>query len=197
MLWGSVGDQLDEEMNPSTTYWRTRTPLDLQEDHSHYQGIRRSTTIVAAHQVWQSPYWAVRTQNLSANIPLWREKINPAEKRKTSLVYTLFVFTWNKANVLKYFIILLMFTSQLIDWLIIYGFTSRSKIFHLYGDVTITGWRAAKFRPMLSAQGLWAGGIFIVPHLLWHGTSVFPVSSEGPSHSVASYDPQGDVENLF
>jgi hypothetical protein len=25
------------------------------------------------------------------------------------------------------------------------------------------------------------GGIFIVPHLLWHGTSVFPVSSEGPS----------------
>jgi hypothetical protein len=26
------------------------------------------------------------------------------------------------------------------------------------------------------------GGIFIVPHLLWHGTSVFPVSSEGPPH---------------
>jgi hypothetical protein len=35
------------------------------------------------------------------------------------------------------------------------------------------------------------GGIFIVPHLLWHGTSVFPVSSEGPPHSVASYDTQG------
>jgi hypothetical protein len=41
------------------------------------------------------------------------------------------------------------------------------------------------------------GGIFIVPHLLWHGTSVFPVSSEGPPHSVASYDTQGDVEDLF
>ena len=27
------------------------------------------------------------------------------------------------------------------------------------------------------------GGIFIVPHLLWHGASVFPVSSEGPPHS--------------
>jgi hypothetical protein len=27
----------------------------------------------------------------------------------------------------------------LIDWLIIYGFTSRSRIFHLYGDVTIAG----------------------------------------------------------
>jgi hypothetical protein len=26
-----------------------------------------------------------------------------------------------------------------IDWLIIYGFTSRSRIFHLYGNVTIAG----------------------------------------------------------
>jgi hypothetical protein len=34
-----------------------------------------------------------------------------------------------------------------------------------------------------------------VPHLLWHGVSVFPVSSEGPSHSVASYDTQGGVED--
>jgi hypothetical protein len=32
-------------------------------------------------------------------------------------------------------------------------------------------WRAAKFTPMLSARGLRAGGIFIVPHLLWHGAS--------------------------
>jgi hypothetical protein len=28
-------------------------------------------------------------------------------------------------------------------------------------------------------------------HLLWHGASVFPVSSKGPSHLVASYDTQG------
>jgi hypothetical protein len=41
----------------------------------------------------------------------------------------------------------------------IYGFTSRSIIFHLYGDVTCDHCRrrAAKFRPMLGAQGLWAG----------------------------------------
>jgi hypothetical protein len=31
------------------------------------------------------------------------------------------------------------------------------------------------------------GGTFIGPHLLWHGTSVFAVSSDGPLHSVASY----------
>jgi hypothetical protein len=41
------------------------------------------------------------------------------------------------------------------------------------------------------------GGIFIVPHLLWHGASVFPVSSEGPPHLVASYDTREGVENLF
>jgi hypothetical protein len=40
-----------------------------------------------------------------------------------------------------------------IDWLIIYGFTSRSRIFHLYGDVTIAG----EGLPMFGAQGLWAG----------------------------------------
>jgi hypothetical protein len=55
------------------------------------------------------------------------------------------------------------------------------------------------------------GGIVIVPRLLWHGTSVFPVSSErtapfsrllwhtrcgGPTHSVAFYDTQ-DVEDLL
>jgi hypothetical protein len=30
-----------------------------------------------------------------------------------------------------------------------------------------------------------------------HETSVFPVLSEGPPHLVASYDTQGDVEDLF
>ena len=32
------------------------------------------------------------------------------------------------------------------------------------------------------------GGIFIVPRLLWHGTSVFAVSSEGPPPLVVSYN---------
>jgi hypothetical protein len=45
---------------------------------------------------------------------------------------------------------------------IIYGFTSRSRIVHLYGDVTIAG-------EGLQNLGLCSGG-----------TSVFPVSSEGP-----------------
>ena len=34
------------------------------------------------------------------------------------------------------------------------------------------------------------GGIFIVPHLFWHGTSVFEVSSKGSPRLVALYDKQ-------
>jgi hypothetical protein len=169
--------------------------------------------------------------------------------------------------------------------LIIYCFTSCSRIFHWNGDVIFTGeglhdwlidvplknfslvwrrhhgqWRAAKFRPVLNAQGLWAerdlyrdtgtrffrshpkdhpiqsplttpmvmqgpnltwiltgwlqnkglsmlgaqglregrvGFFFIVQHLLWHGASVFPVSSEGLPHSVTSYYTHENAEDIF
>jgi hypothetical protein len=86
---------------------------------------------------------------------------------------------------------------KLIDWLIIYCFTSRSRIFHLYGDITFTGEGLQNLGLCSALRAFEKGGIFIVPHLLWHGASVFPVSSEGLSHSVASYDTQRDVENLF
>jgi hypothetical protein len=74
---------------------------------------------------------------------------------------------------------------------------SRSRIFHIHVDVTITGERIKKIRPMLGVQSFEQEGVFIVPHLLRHGTSVFPVSSEGPPHSVAFYDTKGDVADLF
>jgi hypothetical protein len=77
------------------------------------------------------------------------------------------------------------------DWLIIYDFTSRSRIFHLYGDVTIAGEGLQNLGLCSALRTFEQGGIFIVPHLLWHGTSVFPVSSEGPPHLAASYDTRG------
>jgi hypothetical protein len=87
---------------------------------------------------------------------------------------------------------------ELFDWLIIYCFTSRSRIFHLYGDVTIAGKGLQNLGLCLVLRAFQQGGIFIVPHLLWHGTStIFPVSSEGLPHVVASYDTRGDVEDLF
>jgi hypothetical protein len=59
--------------------------------------------------------------------------------------------------------------------------------------------RAAKSRPMLGAQGLWAGMDLyratpaVTRDLNFSGL----MRSEGPSHSVTSYDTQGDLENLF
>jgi hypothetical protein len=83
------------------------------------------------------------------------------------------------------------------DWLIIYGFTSHSRIFHLYGDVIINGEGLQNLGLCLALRAFEQEGIFIMPHLLWHGTSDFPVSSEWPPHSVAFYDVQGDAENLL
>jgi hypothetical protein len=70
----------------------------------------------------------------------------------------------------------------LIDWLIIYDFTSRSRIFHLYGDVTIAGKGLQNLGLYSALRAFEQGGIFIVPYLLWHGTPIFLVSSEGPPH---------------
>jgi hypothetical protein len=82
-------------------------------------------------------------------------------------------------------------------------------------------WRAAKFRPMLGTQGLWAGrdlyratpavtrdlgfpGIIrrtipfsrLLRHTRGCGESILTRILTCP-HSVASYDTQGDVEDLF
>jgi hypothetical protein len=54
----------------------------------------------------------------------------------------------------------------MIDRLIIYGFTSRSRIFHLYGDVTIAGEGLQHLGLCLALRAFEQGGIFIVPHLL-------------------------------
>jgi hypothetical protein len=84
-------------------------------------------------------------------------------------------------------------TCQLVDWLIIYCFTSHSRTFHLYGDVTNIGEGLQNLDLYLALRVIEQGGICIMPHILWHGVSVFPVSSERPPRSVAFYDTQGDV----
>jgi hypothetical protein len=63
-------------------------------------------------------------------------------------------------------------------WLIIYGFTSCSRIFHLCGDVTIASEELQNLGLCSALRAFEQGGIFIVPHVLWHGTSVFLVSSD-------------------
>jgi hypothetical protein len=50
--------------------------------------------------------------------------------------------------------------------LIIYGFTSRLRIFHLYGDVTTAGEGLQNLGLYSALRAFEQGGIFIVPHLL-------------------------------
>jgi hypothetical protein len=62
---------------------------------------------------------------------------------------------------------------------------SRSRIFHSYGAG-------------LQNLGLCSAlRVFEQQNLLPQSTSVFPVSSEGPPHLVASYDTKWDAEDLF
>ena len=66
-------------------------------------------------------------------------------------------------------------------------FIAAWAIFQLSGSCHHYRWRGCKFRPMLGAQGLWAGrDLYRATPILRHGTSVYTVSSERPaptSHS--------------
>jgi hypothetical protein len=86
---------------------------------------------------------------------------------------------------------------KIIVCLFIHSFTSGSRMFYLYGDVTIAGKGLQNLGRCSVLKTFEQGGIFVVPHLLWNGTSVFPVSSEGPPHSVAFYYMQEDAEDLY
>jgi hypothetical protein len=85
--------------------------------------------------------------------------------------------------------------SGVIDWFIHY------LLFYVPFKIFSLTWRGHHYVPLKdrcsALRAFQQGGIFIMPHLLWHGTSVFPVSSEGPPHSVAFFNTQGDAEDLF
>jgi hypothetical protein len=66
------------------------------------------------------------------------------------------------------------------DQLIVYCFTPLSWLYHLYGDVTITGEGLLNFGMCSVLRAFEHLGIFIVLHQLWHGASFFVVSSEEP-----------------
>ena len=54
------------------------------------------------------------------------------------------------------------------------GFSSLSRIFDSYGNVTITCTvKGFKIWPMLGTDSHWQCGFFNVPHLLGHGSSVY------------------------
>jgi hypothetical protein len=94
---------------------------------------------------------------------------------------------WSWWEAKYYFFFLFISPIFQIDWMIDY------LLFYVPLKNISLIWRRHRYRWRAENLGLCSalraseqGGIFIVPHLLWHGTSVFPVSSEGPPHSVAS-----------
>jgi hypothetical protein len=48
----------------------------------------------------------------------------------------------------------------------VYGFTSRLRVFHLYGDVTLASKGLQNLGLCSALRAFEQGGIFIVPHLL-------------------------------
>jgi hypothetical protein len=56
--------------------------------------------------------------------------------------------------------------SESVELLVIYDFTSRSRIFHLYGDVTTVGEGLQNLGLCSVLRAFEQGGIFFVPHLL-------------------------------
>jgi hypothetical protein len=83
-------------------------------------------------------------------------------------IFSWFIPTWEIVN-----------NHSLFVCLFIHCFTSRSRMFHLYGDVTIAGEGLRNLGLCLALRAFEQGGILIVPQLLWHGTLVFQVSSKG------------------
>jgi hypothetical protein len=81
--------------------------------------------------------------------------------------------------------------------LINYGFTSRLRIFLLYSDVQIAS--APNLGLCSALRAFEQNGIFIVPHLLWHGTSVLPdrrlqsplTTHKGMWRTYSNTDPHG------
>jgi hypothetical protein len=79
-----------------------------------------------------------------------------------------------------------------------YCFTSRSRIFHLYGDITIAGEGLQNLGLCSALRAFEQGWIFIVPHLLWHGASVFRSHpKDHPIQSPLTTHKGGCVEDLF
>jgi hypothetical protein len=70
--------------------------------------------------------------------------------------------------------------------------------FYFYRDVTTAGEGLQNLGLCLALRAFEQGGIYIVPLTRCDtGPRFFPVSSEGLSHSVASYGTHEDVEDIF
>ena len=64
--------------------------------------------------------------------------------------------------------------------LFVWGFSSHSRIVHSYGKNHHYRWRAANFDRCSALMAIEQYGFFSVPHVLWHGSSVYYGHLRGP-----------------
>ena len=67
-------------------------------------------------------------------------------------------------------------------------FYSHLRIFHSYGDITITSERAANFDLCSALMAIEQWGFSSMPHLLWYGTSVYNGHLWGPVTNLLPSD---------
>jgi hypothetical protein len=99
-------------------------------------------------------------QELNFRQQLYHQEQNVCNKTSFSIIHNVCTNSFNYRylkSVKHHIYFSTLIRRILINWLIVYCFMSHSRIFHSYGDVIIAGEGLKKFRPMLGAQGLWAG----------------------------------------
>jgi hypothetical protein len=131
----------------------------------------------------QNPFYVISQFFCSSFQSLKWASENCGSHRWLPSLYIVFINSLSKPCASEVSDLLLNKVIDWVDWLIIYCFTSRSWIFHWYG---VTGEGMQNLGLFSALRVFEQGGVFIVchVHLLWHGTSVFPVSSEGPPRTT-------------
>ena len=113
----------------------------------------------------------------------------PREEQEFDILHGVFCLLQKRARQIHTECDLSLYCLVCLFCLFVWGVSSHSRIFHSYGDVSITGeWLQiltyARHLSLLMVIEQW--GFFNVPHLLWHGASVIMVISEDPWHSTVA-----------
>ena len=136
------------------------------------------TTIAGLWFLTEPSSWK-ETDHQTSLYQWWmRHQMTPEKWKKVLL-------NWRRSCIYK------MNVSWLIDWLFTVLHPSQEYFTYMETSPAVEGLQNLGL--CLALRTFEQRGIFIVPHLLWHGVSVFPVSSEG----LAFYETLGDVEDLF
>ena len=86
------------------------------------------------------------------------------------IIFILFQFVWFDCNINPLNNMCVCFES----------FSSHSRIVHSYGDLTNDQWKVTHFCLCSALMTIEQWGFFSVPHLLWHGASVYNGHLQGP-----------------